>query len=1159
MVEEEEEEEKESNGQPGRDNPYEALRFRVLQQENEHGRIPPGALLRAAAQRDAMVAAQTRARQTASATGKGSALPGAAGIERSSWTSVGPGNIGGRIRSIVIHPTDPQTMWVGSVTGGVYKTENGGTSWAPLDDFIANLAVSALVSPTGTPKVLYAGTGEWMGTNMRDSHQYGPPGRLGAPRGAGVFKSEDGGTSWTQLPSTNTSEWWYVNRLAIDPNAQNTLLAATSSGVWRTTNGGTDWTKTNTTLMQDIEIDPVNTNNVIAGGSAGNAIYSTDGGQSWSPATGISGGARVEVAYHRTNPQIVYASVNQNRGSVYRSTDGGHSYTLMNNVQEYLEGQGDYDNALWVSPTNPNVIVVGGIDLWRSTDGGTNLTQISDWRYAPASAHADHHAIVQHPGYNGADPSTGGNRTIFFGNDGGIYKTSDVLTVGGTPNHQSGWQELNNSLSITQFYGADANDSTGTIVGGTQDNGTLRKLTTDGSNAWTEEFGGDGGFSAADQTDSNYLYGEYVYGEAHRSSDGGGSATYISGKHWNGTSYVWKAEPYRIPDSYNQELNPGANPRYINFIAPMVLDPNNANRLLVGGRSLWRTNDARTANTSTTGPSWTSIKTPLTSNSAISAITVQAGNSNVVYVGHNNSAIYKSTNATSASPDWGTRLDLSLPSRMVLRITVDPSNADIVYVTYGGFSADNVWRSTDGGTTWSSRDGSGTGTLPEVPVRSLVVNPSNSNWLYVGTEIGVFASEDAGLTWFVPNDGPANVPVDELFWKGTTAANRNLVAATFGRGIFTTPIDTASPPPNDDFANAQTLSGETASATGTNVGASKEVSAAPSEPNHAGNDGGASIWYRWKATLNGTVTIDTAGSTLPGGGALDTLLAVYVGDSVRHLARVSSNDDAPGLLTSRLSFTANAGDTYRIAVDGYDVGAGAGPAKGSVQLHLSQTGLTSGYPRPLSASPIRASLVPAYNPCAAPNRTHGAPLAFGSCDPPAQASPNLTVGTSDANGASANSVGFVRLQALIGDPGTSADEADVSLRVSITDVRCKAGATPCGLPNAAGGADYTGQLQLHLPLRLTDKDNGGAAGFGQGTLGDLVFPATVPCAGNSNTTVGGTCTVTTTADAITSGVVREGIRTMWQLGQLQVKDGGTDGVASTGPNSPFAVQGVFVP
>jgi glucose/arabinose dehydrogenase len=207
------------------------------------------------------------------------------------------------------------------------------------------------------------------------------------------------------------------------------------------------------------------------------------------------------------------------------------------------------------------------------------------------------------------------------------------------------------------------------------------------------------------------------------------------------------------------------------------------------------------------------------------------------------------------------------------------------------------------------------------------------------------------------------------------------------------------------------------------------------------------------------------------------------------------------------------------------------------------------YARPRGATPLRASLVPAYTSCTSANRTHGAPLAFGSCAPPARQSGFLTVGSPDSNGAGANSSGFVLLNAIDGDPGAPGDQADVGLRTTITDVR-----------NRVGLSDYAGQLQVRLPLRITDLDNAPpAGGSAAGTTQDGTFAFTVPCTTNADPAVGSTCTLTTTADAVTSGVIKESLRTIWQLGQLDVLDGGPDGLVSTNDNTVFMRQGVFVP
>jgi hypothetical protein len=198
----------------------------------------------------------------------------------------------------------------------------------------------------------------------------------------------------------------------------------------------------------------------------------------------------------------------------------------------------------------------------------------------------------------------------------------------------------------------------------------------------------------------------------------------------------------------------------------------------------------------------------------------------------------------------------------------------------------------------------------------------------------------------------------------------------------------------------------------------------------------------------------------------------------------------------------------------------------------------AGYVRPKGATPLVASLAIAYKSCTSPNRRHGSPLAFGSCNPPQQASDQLTVGTPDANGQSSNSVGSVRYKALTGD---------VQIAVSLTDVRKKSDLS-----------DYTGELQADQTLRITDTQNGPSQDE-PGTVVDTEFPVTVPCAASASTTTGSTCAVTTTANTLVPGAVSAGKRAVWELGQVKVFDGGPDGLASTQPNTLFADQGVFVP
>jgi phospholipase C len=216
----------------------------------------------------------------------------------------------------------------------------------------------------------------------------------------------------------------------------------------------------------------------------------------------------------------------------------------------------------------------------------------------------------------------------------------------------------------------------------------------------------------------------------------------------------------------------------------------------------------------------------------------------------------------------------------------------------------------------------------------------------------------------------------------------------------------------------------------------------------------------------------------------------------------------------------------------------------------------TGYPRPKGATPSRVSLVPAFQACTAPNTTHGAPLSFGSCSPPAQSSPNLTVGTPDSNGAAANATGFVRLVTKMNPAPTP---NDVLIDVNTTDVRCQSGvSTTCGSINDAGGPDYTGELQATAQLRITDELNGQSPP-NAATVSDTSFPVTVPCSMTVNLQTGSTCSVSTSANTIVPGSVQTGQRAIWQLGQVQLYDGGSSGTAGASDAKLFEDQGVFVP
>jgi photosystem II stability/assembly factor-like uncharacterized protein len=418
----------------GSDYPREAALYRALSMRDERGVILPNGLIRAHehVKRMKEAAAERRARNQnaadnptpapmtstpTSATASSTAATAGASAQTLAWTWVGPGNIGGRVRALVMHPTNLGTMFAGSAGGGIWKTTDGGTTWAPVDDFLASLAVTSIVMQPGRPDTMYAATGEGFGN-------------LDAIRGAGIFKSTDAGATWTQLPATANGAFWYVNRLAVSPDGK-ILLAATSGGAMRRSiDGGASFTQVLADAMADVKFHPTDSAKAIAGGVSGGVWVTSDGGASWTAAIGVPrSSGRCELAYARSNPLIVYASCAINGGWLYRSQDGGASFALAYfGPLQLLERQGWYANALWVNPTNAHDVLVGGGKLNHSTDGGASFTQVADIN----TQHPDLHAIVETPSVDGST-----DRAVYIASDGGISRADDVNAI--TLFSSTGW------------------------------------------------------------------------------------------------------------------------------------------------------------------------------------------------------------------------------------------------------------------------------------------------------------------------------------------------------------------------------------------------------------------------------------------------------------------------------------------------------------------------------------------------------------------------------------------------------------------------------------------------------------------------------------------------------------------------------------------------
>ncbi len=652
------------------------------------------------------------------------------------WEWLGPGNIGGRIRAIVIHPSSTNTMWAGAASGGVWKTVNGGQSWAPLDDYPASLAIGCMVMEPGNPDHLYVGTGEggYFDTIEGTSN-------TAAILGAGIFESTDGGDTWNQMPSTDNANFQAVSRMVIDPRNTAIIFAATREGIFHSQDTGATWTQRSFEPALDIDIHPTDSSKMLAGQGHDTCLYSTDAGLSWQEASGFSGDVhRTEVAYAVSNPDVVYAamSIPQNSIisslSIWRSDDGGQTFVRKTVVGDEINSLANYTTALFVDPTNADRILFGGQTIRRSADQGVTHFSIS------GGTHSDHHVIIPHPAFNGISF----NRVI-GGNDGGVFFRDE-------PFISSSWTELNNNLGVTQFYGAAVNPTTGVVTGGTQDNGSMR---FDGDpEAWVKVLGGDGGFCAVDPTEADLFYVE-TQNLGIRRVRNVTEVTAIAGG---------------ISDTEN-------------FIPYFMVDPNLPGRMLAAGRSLWRSEDVRLGNP----PTWSIIKPSFCPENHfvgnnpcnISTIAVAEGDSDIIWVGHNDGSLFRSPNGSSANPGW-LRTDLGLPNRWVSRIAIDPRNHGRVYVSMMGYQSNNLWRTLDNGITWTQITGSGANSLPNSPITAIAVHPAVSGVLVAGTDFGIYRSLDDGNSWTTSSAGPGNAAIEELLWRNED----ELYVVTHGRGIY---------------------------------------------------------------------------------------------------------------------------------------------------------------------------------------------------------------------------------------------------------------------------------------------------------------------------------------------------------------------------------------
>ncbi|MGI9159172.1 MAG: fibronectin type III domain-containing protein, partial [Saprospiraceae bacterium] len=646
----------------------------------------------------------------------------------SNWTNLGPNssNSGyagiGRVNCIAFHPTNSSIMWAGTPAGGLWRTTNGGTSWSPLTDNMAVLGVTAIAVHPTNPNILYIATGDAFG---------------GHTASIGVMKSENGGTTWTGAGlSFSVNSQKRIAQLIINPANPAILLAATSDGIYRSTNSGANWSLVfNQGFCWDIRFKPGDPNTVHA--CTGNSVLrSTNGGQSFSVIGSVPGSSRMALAVTPANPDMVVALSSNSNGAfngLYRSLNGGLGYTLMSSFPNLLnsepdgsgsDGQGWYDLCVSISPTNANTIFVGGVNLWRSVNGGSSWSLVNFWHNgAPpgvAVVHADKHFL----GWRD-------NNTLFQGCDGGIYRST---------NNGTSWTDLSNTMVISQMYRLSVSQADNKVITGLQDNGTKLRGT---SGNWTDVIGGDGMDCLIHPTNPNVLYGSFQNGVLHRSLDGGSSWTNIRDNIPGQPTGAW--------------------------VTPMALASNGT--LFAGYTDVWRTTNQ--------GTSWTKISFGLSANN-LTSLAVAPSNPDVLYASDDYS-IYRTTNGGSS---WSVTPFFPPGGTWVAMLAVSPANPSKVYLVLSGYvSGQKVYRSLDGGSTWSNISGS----LPNLPA-NCILEPSNaSDALYVGMDVGIYYKAPNSNTWSLYNTGIPNVPIRDLEIR--TATN-TLRAATFGRGLWESPAAT---------------------------------------------------------------------------------------------------------------------------------------------------------------------------------------------------------------------------------------------------------------------------------------------------------------------------------------------------------------------------------
>lgn len=654
-------------------------------------------------------------------------------LDEADWTPQGPfePQIGsyvgglGRINCIAIDPTDPNHIYAGAASGGLWETFTGGYSWVPLTDHLPVLGVSDVEIDPTNPDIMYMATGD------RDG---------GDTPSIGMLKSTDAGQSWNNTGLFfDVLQFARVSHIELMPGDPQTILAATSYGIYRSTDGGNSFSvPLSLSNMDEMEVKPDDPN-VWLSCRGGDGVYrSNDGGLTWNRMNnGLPDGGfgRIIVAWAPSDPNVAYAlytSTNSSFYGLYKSFDAGLTWYLQSNTPNIMGwepdgsgggGQAWYDIALAVHPDDANTIYVGGVNLWKSVDGGSSWDCTGLWYYTDdyPYIHADQHRFRWH------------GDQFYVGNDGGVYVSDDS---------GDSWEEISHGLVAQQIYRLGVSqwhpDPDVWLIGN-QDNGT--KLNTpDGT---ISVIGGDGMECAINPLNPNYMYGTVYYGALYRSTDGGSS--------WD--------------DATDGIDSDGA------WVTPFVIDPVNPNRMWLGTNKIYRTTNA--------GDFWTP-SSPSTGGGygdRMSAMAIAPSDNDVVYAVNPNGDLLVTVNGGGL---WTER---DTPADPPTYIAVHPQDPNIIYVTFGTYYlTEKLAVSYDAGETWDFLGAD----LPNSPLNCVLVHPENPDHVYVGSDIGVFFSDDGGDSWTDWSAGLPNVIVNEMELHAST---NTIVAATYGRGVWTSPAE----------------------------------------------------------------------------------------------------------------------------------------------------------------------------------------------------------------------------------------------------------------------------------------------------------------------------------------------------------------------------------